>query len=124
MTKLGIFGIGLLAYLVDVGLFYLLFSLKMDFYILINIIGKLVAFLSAFFLLKMIAAKSTGFTIRTKVVSALIVMNIFLATCLLFITADLIKMPIFFAKLGTDAVVILMSFVVGRYIMRHMVAMD
>lgn len=124
MTKLGIFGIGILAYLVDVGLFYLLFSLKMDFYILINIIGKLVAFLSAFFLLKMIAAKSTGFTIRTKVVSALIVMNIFLATCLLFITADLIKMPIFFAKLGTDAVVILMSFVVGRYIMRHMVAMD
>lgn len=124
MTKLGIFGIGLLAYLVDVGLFYLLFSLKMDFYILINIIGKLVAFLSAFFLLKMIAAKSAGFTIRTKVVSALIVMNIFLATCLLFITADLIKMPVFFAKLGTDAVVILMSFVVGRYIMRHMVAMD
>ena len=124
MTKLGIFGIGLLAYLVDVGLFYLLFSLKMDFYILINIISKLVAFLSAFFLLKMIATKSAGFTIRTKVVSALIVMNIFLATCLLFITVDLIKMPIFFAKLGTDAVVILMSFVVRRYIMRHMVAMD
>jgi putative flippase GtrA len=124
MTKLGIFGIGLLAYLVDVGLFYLLFSLKMDFYILINIIGKLVAFLSAFFLLKMIATKSAGFAIRTKVVSALIVMNIFLATCLLFITVDLIKMPIFFAKLGTDAVVILMSFVVGRYIMRHMVPTD
>jgi putative flippase GtrA len=120
MTKLGFLGVGLGAYLIDVAVFSVLYSMTIDFYLIANIAGKLAAFLSAFWLLRYIGSAKESVAARGRAYSALIVMNIFLATCLLFVSVDLIKMPTYFAKLGADAIVILMSVVIGRYVVKNM----
>ncbi|UTW56340.1 hypothetical protein [Kordiimonas sp. SCSIO 12610] len=120
MTKFNFAGLVLFAYLLDIALFSWLTFGNVDYYLLINFGGKLMAFAAALLVRKLLISNDSPTPIRGRIISALIVMNLFLATCILYVTADLIKMPVFQAKLAADMVVILMSFVVGRYLVKSL----
>jgi putative flippase GtrA len=118
MAKLGFVAIGILAYIIDIALYALVHPDYIDYYLAVNLAGKSIAFLLAFFAIKFIFKSIDMAAFKGRVLNAVLVMNIFLATCLLYVTVDLMKMPALHAKLGADAIVIVMSIVTGRYLLK------
>ena len=110
-------GVGGFVYFVDLTVFLIGTAFFSEAYLWINILGKIIASTTGFFLHKYFTFGSTknSQTPREMALYAMLVLgNTILATALLYIGVDFLNQPQRATKIMTDIVVIIISFVMSR----------